>query len=96
VPPLLISAALGVMALSGLPVLYGPIAIELLLAVIGTFAMLGMTLLGATINRSRTVGSWSELAPLAATAIVAAVSVIATLAGVRLLLERVIGLPALT
>jgi uncharacterized membrane protein len=96
VPALLISATLGALALSGLPVLFGPIAVGLLLAVVGLFAVLAMIILATGTSRAHCGDSWSRLAPLAAGSLLVAVTMIAALGAFRVFVERTMGFPPLT
>lgn len=94
--PLGIGCALGGLALSGLPVLYGPFALGLLVAAGGVFAMLAIIALALVSNRAWTYGSFLEMGAIACVGVVAAVGLMAALAGMRIGLETWFGLPLLT
>jgi uncharacterized membrane protein len=94
--PSVMACALGAMALSGLPTLYGPFVLGLLVAVAGVFAMLGTIALTLVSNRAWTYGSFSEMGGAACAGLVLAMGLIAALAGMRLALEVWYGLPEMT
>lgn len=94
--PLGIGWALGALALSGLPILYGPFALGLLVAAVGVFATLAMIALALVSNRAWTYGSFPEMGALACVGVVTAVGLIAALAGMRVGLETWLGPPILT
>lgn len=94
--PLGIGWALGALALSGLPILYGPFALGLLVAAAGVFATLATIALALVSNRAWTYGSFLEMGALACAGVVAAAGLIAALAGIRVGLETWFGLPIVT
>lgn len=96
IAPAGIAAALGGLALSGLPILYAPFAVGLLLAAIFVFSVMGLVLLTLLTNRGWSYSTYRELGPLAVAAFVAGLSIIGGLAALRLAAERVLGLPQLT
>jgi hypothetical protein len=96
VPPLGIGLTFGALAISGLPILYAPFAIGVSVAAVGVFAVLSTIALALVSNRAWSFSSMREMAALACGGLVAAMGVIATLAGARLLLEMWLELPQLT
>jgi uncharacterized membrane protein len=96
VPPLGIGLTFGALAISGLPILYAPFAIGVSVAAVGVFAVLSTIALALVSNRAWTFSSMREMAALACGGLVAAMGVIAALAGARLLLEMWLELPQLT
>jgi uncharacterized membrane protein len=95
-PPLLIAGGLAALAVSGIPILYSPVAVGLLLAVTCVFSALSFTLLVVSGAEFRSHRSWGEMTPLAVVSLVVAVSVIVALAGARFLAETWLALPSLT
>lgn len=95
-PPLLIAVGFALMEISGLPILYLPIAVGLLLAVIGVFTIVSFSLLVVSGAGFRSHRCWPELIPLAMVSFVVAVSVMAALASARYLAETQLALPSLT
>jgi uncharacterized membrane protein len=96
VVPGAIATAIGGLALSGLPVLFAPFAVGLLLSAVAVIAMMGIVLLTLLGGPSRACASYSELAPLALAGLVSAVVVMSGLSLLRLAAERFLGLPQLT
>jgi uncharacterized membrane protein len=95
-PPLGISGALGLLAWTGLPILYAPYAVGLLAAAMLVFAAMMAALIGNLWRRDWAQGSPREFAMLAVFSVFAATGVIGGLAGVRFVLERTLGLAQLT
>lgn len=91
-----IAAAIGGLALSGLPVLFAPFAVGLLLSAVAVIAMMGIVLLTLFGGPSRACASASDLAPVALTGLVGAVIVMSGLSLLRLAAERLLGFPQLT
>jgi hypothetical protein len=96
VVPGAIAASISGLALSGLPVLFAPFAVGLLLSAVAVIAMMGIVLLTLLGGPSRACASYSELAPLALAGLVSAVVVMSGLSLLRLAAERFLGLPQLT
>lgn len=96
VPPLAIASLLAALAHSGLPVLFAPLAIALIVAAIGVFWTLTTVLLALILNRSWSFRTYGELAPLASAALLLACLAIAAMAGLRLFAESLLHLPQLT
>jgi uncharacterized membrane protein len=96
VPPLAVSAGVGLLALSGFSVVFTPLAIWLLLATIAVFSALALVIVVLADDRARAYRSWADLAPLAVSSVVIGVSIVGILAGLRLFAERVFALPQLT
>lgn len=94
--PMGVAGAVGALALTGLPTLYAPFAIGLLVAAVGIFAMLATIALALASNRAWSYGSFSEMSALACGGLVAGIGLIAALAGLRLALETWFGFPKLT
>lgn len=96
VPPMGIAGAAGVLALSGLPILYAPLAIGLVIAAVGVFAVMGTIVLALLGNRGWTCISYRDAAPLACGGLVVATIAIGALAWLRLMAEHWFGLSQLT
>jgi uncharacterized membrane protein len=94
--PIGIAAALGLLAATGLPVLHAPIAIGLVLASVGVFWVLGMTLVALLTARGWSARASLDLVPVGLAAMVGAVGVVGALAAIRFIAERYFGLPHLT
>ena len=96
VAPLAISGCLAALATSGLPLLYAPLAVGLLLAAAAVWAVLAMVLIALLSDRGWSSGPFIELTPLALAATPLAIGAMAALSGLRLLAESFWGLPQLT
>ncbi len=96
IPPVCIALIIGALALSGLPILYAPFAMGVLLAAVGVFAVLTMIALALFSNRAWGFSSYREMTPLACAGLVVAIGLIIALAGARLIMESWFGLPKLT
>ena len=83
-------------ALSGIPVLYGPVAMLLLIAATAIITALMQLVIVLAGHRDRTYGSFRQLHASASMALLAAVGVMGTCAAGRYLLERLSGAPPLT
>jgi uncharacterized membrane protein len=96
VVPIGASAAISTLALLNHPLLYAPFAVGLLVAAIGVFWVLAITVLAVMIDRGWSCRAWSDLAPLALASFIAAIATISALASVRIAAEQLLGLPRLT
>ncbi len=96
IAPLMVSGALGGVALSGLPILYAPFALGLVVATVAAFWTLGVVLLALISNRAWRYQTPREVAPLASIALVVTILTIAGLAGARYIAEQHFGLLKLT
>ena len=94
--PLAVATSIGALAVVGLPLLYAPFAVGLLLAAVGVFATLTSIALALVSNRGWTYGSFSEMGPLACAGLVAAIVLMTILSGLRSVLELWFALPKLT
>jgi uncharacterized membrane protein len=94
--PIGVSGVIALLALSDFSLLYAPFAIGLLLAVVGTFWFLGVILLALLSQRGWSYDSWTDLAPLAVTSLIAAMATVSALASLRFAAEQFLGLPRLT
>jgi uncharacterized membrane protein len=94
--PLSVSAAIATLALIDLPLLYAPFAVGLLIAAIGVFWLLGTVVLALLSDRGWSCHTWSDVAPMALTSLVAAIVTVGALAALRFAMEQVLGLPSLT
>jgi uncharacterized membrane protein len=94
--PLVCTAILGALALSGLPVLAAPYIVGLVLSAVAVFWALAAVLLALLCDRAWSYRRLGDLTPLALGALLAAVTTIAVLAGLRFAAERFLGLPTLT
>jgi uncharacterized membrane protein len=96
VVPIGASAAVSALALLDLPLLYAPFAVGLLVAAIGVFWVLAITVLALLTGRGWSCHTWGDLAPLALMSLVAAIATISALALARFAAEQLFGLPRLT
>ena len=94
--PLAVGGAVCGLALTGWPVLYAPFAVGLLAAATGVFWVLSIVALTLITGRGWSYVSTTELATVAGQALVAAVTIIALLAWLRIASERFFGLPKFT
>lgn len=94
--PICASAGLVTLALVDLPLLYAPFAIGLLLAAIGVFWLLGIIVLALLSDRGWSCRMWSDVAPVALAALVAAIATVSALAWLRFAAEQLLWLPKLT
>jgi uncharacterized membrane protein len=96
VPPVLIALGIGGLPLSGLPILYAPYAVGLLVAALGVFAAMSAITLALVTNRGWAYGSFRAMAPLACGGLILAISLLATFSWARLLAENWFGHSKLT
>jgi hypothetical protein len=96
IPPIAFAGILGLLAKSGLPSLYAPFAVGLLLAALLVVSALSMALIALLWDRGWSSLPLRERAPLAATSVVVASLAIGALSGLRIVLERALDLPRLT
>ncbi len=96
VVPIGASSAISALALMNLPLLYAPFAVGLLLAAIGVFWVLAITVLALVTDRGWSCRAWGDLAPLALASFFAAIATICALASLRFAAEQLLGLPRLT
>jgi uncharacterized membrane protein len=96
IPPVCVALIIGGLALSGLPSLYAPFALGVLVAAVGVFTVLTMIALALVSNRAWAFSSYREMTPLACAGLVVAIGLIIALAGARLIMESWFGLPKLT
>jgi hypothetical protein len=94
--PIGASGAIALLALSGLPVLYAPFAVGLVVAAVGVFWLLAIVILALVTDNGWSYSSWGELAPLALTSLAIALAVVGALAGLRFVAEQLFELPRLT
>jgi hypothetical protein len=94
--PFAVSCGIGALASSGLPILYGPVALGLVVASVGVFAILATVALALACDRGWTYDSPADALSLAVAGLVAGVVLIASLSAGRLILETWMGLPKLT
>jgi hypothetical protein len=90
------SAAIALLALADLPMLYAPFAVGLVVAAVGVFWLLGIVVLALVSDRGWSCRTWSDLAPLALTSLIVSIVTIAALAGLRFFAEQQFRLPRLT
>jgi uncharacterized membrane protein len=95
-PPGAIVASLGLLAATGLPILYAPLAVGLLLAAILVLWTLNVVMLAFVTGRGWSYRAPGELVPLGLAALAVAIALIAALAGLRWLTESILGLPKFT
>ena len=79
--------------MSGFGMLYGPVSMSLVLAAVGVFVAMALSMLTLVRRRDQSYQSMTELQWPLATALMAALLVIGALAGGRYLLEWWIGIP---
>jgi hypothetical protein len=94
--PIGASAAIALLALSDVPMLYAPFAVGLVLAAVGVFWLLGIVVLALLSNGGWSYQTWSDLTPLALTSLIVSIVTVAALAGLRVAAEQMLGLPRLT
>ncbi len=94
--PIGASAAIALLALADLPILYAPFAIGLVIAAVGVLWLLWIVLLAVLSDRGWSCRTWSDLAPLALPSLVAAIATVGALSGLRFAAEQLFGLPRLT
>jgi hypothetical protein len=91
-----LSIAQAALITSGIPILYAPVAIGLMLAALTVFAMLTLTLIALVTQRAWRAGSYRDLVGMAVAACAAAVCIIGMLSVLRLFAEAWLGIPNLT
>jgi uncharacterized membrane protein len=94
--PIGASAAIALLALSDLPMLYAPFAVGLVVAAVSVFWLLAIVVLALLSNGSWSYQTWSDLTPLALTSLIVAILTVSALAGLRFAAEQMLGLPRLT
>ena len=94
--PIGISAAIALLALSDLPMLYAPFAVGLVVAAVGVFWLLVIVVLALFSDRGWSYRTWSDLAPLALKSLIVAIATVGALSGLRFATEQLFGLPRLT
>jgi uncharacterized membrane protein len=94
--PIGASAAIALLALADLPMLYAPFAVGLVVAAVGVFWLLGIVVLALISNGGWSYQTWSDLTPTALTSLIVAIVTVAALAGLRFAAEQMLGLPRLT
>jgi uncharacterized membrane protein len=94
--PIGVSAAIALLALADLPVLYAPFAVGLVIAAVGVVWLLGIVLLAVLSDRGWSCQSWGDLAPLALASLIAAIVAVGAFSGLRFAAEQLFGLPRLT
>ncbi len=86
-PPIAIAGVVGLVAVSGLPILYAPFAIGLVVVVLGVFTALIMITVALLTNRGWSYPSFRAMAALACTGVIAATLFMASTAWLRLAME---------
>jgi uncharacterized membrane protein len=94
--PIGISGAMAVLVLSGIPLLYAPIAIGLLIAAVGVFWLLALIIVALLSDRGWSCRRPADLAPLALVSLGAAITMVGALSWLRFAAEHLLGLPKLT
>ncbi len=94
--PIGISAAIVVLALSNVPLLYAPFAVGLLVAAVGVFWLLAIVVVALVSDRGWSCRTSGDLAPLALTSLIAAIVTVGALSWLRFAAEQLLGLPKLT
>ena len=95
-PPLGIAAALGGLALTGLPILYAPFAIGLMAAAVSVFAVMAMMVMALVTGRGWTGTDFRDLAPMASAGLIAALLMMGGLSWLRVVAESASAIPRLT
>jgi uncharacterized membrane protein len=90
------SAAMGLLVLADLPILFAPFAVGLVVAAVGVFWLLGTVLVALVSDRGWSCRTWSDVAPLALTSFFIAIVTVGALSGLRFVAEQHFGLPRLT
>lgn len=88
-----IQVPFGLAVVSGLGVLYAPVAVLLVLSALGVFLVMAVVMLAIVRRRDQSYRSIAELQPVLAVGLMAAVLTISALAGGRYLLEWWLGIP---
>ncbi len=96
VAPLCLAAAVGILVASGLPILYAPIAVGLVLAAVSMFGVLAIVLLALSTGRAWTCHSYCDLVPMAWAGGFTATIFLGLLSIGRSLVEDAFGLSQLT
>jgi uncharacterized membrane protein len=94
--PLTITGLLAALILSGLPILYAPVAVGLIAAVVGTIWMLAVVVCALASGRAWTARHFGDISAVAIAALVASIVFIGALSWLRLAAELWLGLPKLT
>jgi uncharacterized membrane protein len=94
--PLAVSATFGALAMSGLPILYAPIAVGLVVAVFAVFWAFSIVVLALVTDRAWRSQQFGDMADLAIAAGILGAAMIGLFSGLRFLAERYLGLPQLT
>jgi len=94
--PIGISGAVALLALSDLPVLYAPFAVALVVASVGVFWLLAMVVLTLMTDSGWSYRTWSDLVPVALSALIVAIVTVGALSGLRFAAEQLFGVPRLT
>jgi uncharacterized membrane protein len=96
VVPTGIAGVVGVLALSGHPVLFAPFAIGMVVAVLAVFAALLLVVIALASGRAWRIDGYRQLGGMAVTSFILAALIVGVLAGMRLIAEQAFGLPQLT
>jgi uncharacterized membrane protein len=94
--PIGVSGAIAVLALSGVPQLYAPFAVGLLIAAVGVFWLLAMVVVALVSDRGWSCRTPGDLAPLALASLIVAIVTVGSLSWLRSAAEQLLGLPRLT
>lgn len=94
--PLLATGAIGIPAMSGMPVFYGPLVIALIVSAIAVFWMFSVTLAALLSGKAWTYEKPNELGTIGIVGLLVGVALIAAFAGFRYLAESAWGLPQLS
>jgi uncharacterized membrane protein len=94
--PISVSGVVAVLAVSDIPLLYGPFAVGLLVAAVGVFWLLAMVVMALVSERGWTCRTSADLAPLALRSLVFALVTIGALSWLRIIAEQLLRLPKLT
>jgi len=92
-PSLVMAATLGMLVVSGLPILFTPFAVGLVVATVFVFSAIGMVALALARGRAWTCYSYGDFLPMMGGGTLLAITIIAELAGMRLMAESAFGLP---
>ena len=95
-PPLGIAAALGALALTGLPILYAPFAVGLMAVAVSAFAVMAMVLLALVTGRGWTCRDYHDLIPMASAGLIGAILFMGGLSWLRVVAENASAIPRLT
>jgi uncharacterized membrane protein len=94
--PTSLASVLGALALSGLPMLFAPLAIGLVFAVLAVIAALLLIVIVLASGRAWRIDDFRQIGGMAVTACILAILIVTVFSALRLTAEQTFGLPQLT